>query len=154
MESNQSFFNPAISGIIEQVLISKLHHSKFLLRDVKHSMEELQTSIEEKGLLHPIVVRVDDDGYEVVAGNRRFVACKQLGWKRITCHILELDDKNAFETSSIENLQHRTLNAVEEAFSYKKYIEEYEWSGVSELARKIGKSHSYVSNRIRLLELP
>jgi ParB family transcriptional regulator, chromosome partitioning protein len=154
MKSNQSFFNPAISGIIERVLLSKLHHSKFLLRDVKQSMEELQTSIEEKGLLHPIVVRVDGNGYEIVAGNRRFAACKQLGWKSITCHIMELDDKNAFETSLIENLQHRTLNAVEEAFAYKKYIEEYGWGGVSELAKKIGKSHSYVSNRIRLLELP
>jgi ParB family transcriptional regulator, chromosome partitioning protein len=154
MNSNQSFFNPAIPGIIERILLSKLHHSRFLLRDIKHSMEELQASIDEKGLLHPIVVRVDGNGYEIVAGNRRFAACKQLGWKSITCHIMELDDKNAFETSLIENLQHRTLNAVEEAFAYKKYIEEYGWGGVSELAKKVGKSHSYVSNRIRLLELP
>src|SRR5574341_2575367 len=54
----------------------------------------------------------------------------------------------------MENLQHRTLNPVEEAVAFKKYVEEYGWGGVSELARRIGKSHSYVSNRIRLLELP
>jgi ParB family chromosome partitioning protein len=154
MESDQSLSNPSISGIIEELPLTKLRHSNFLLRDVKDSMEELKDSIEEKGLLHPIVVRVHDNGYEIVAGNRRFAACRQLGWKRITCHILELDDKDAFETSLIENLHHRTLSVVEEGLAYKKYIEEYGWGGVSELARKIGKSHSYVSNRIRLLELP
>jgi ParB family chromosome partitioning protein len=111
-------------------------------------------SIAEKGLLHPIIVRPMGERFEVVAGNRRFAACKQLSWKRITCHILELDDKDAFEVSLMENLQHRTLNAVEEAVAFKKYVDAHGWGSVSDLAKKIGKSHSFVSNRIRLLELP
>jgi ParB family transcriptional regulator, chromosome partitioning protein len=161
MKHNQSLINPTVSGIIERVLISKLHYSKFALRNGNSSIEELKISIEEKGLLHPIIVRIDtnqynDDlrSYEVVAGNRRFAACKQLGWKRITCHILELDDQDAFEVSLVENLHHKTLNPVEEAIACKKYIEWHGWGSVSELARKINKSHSFVSNRIRLLELP
>jgi ParB family transcriptional regulator, chromosome partitioning protein len=160
MKYNQFLITPTVSGIIQEVLTSKLHISKFALRVVNSSsIEDLKKSIEEKGLLHPIVVRIytQDDyarSYEIVAGNRRFIACKQLGWKRITCHILELDDKEAFEVSLVENLQHKTLNVVEEAIAYKKYVQEHGWGGVSELARKINKSHSYVSNRIRLLELP
>lgn len=133
--------------------MSRIHASKFLLRD-EDFVEDLKISIDEKGLLHPVIVRIDVDGYEIVAGNRRFAACKQLGWRSIICHILELDDKSAFEVSLIENLQHRSLNPVQEALAYSKYIKEYGWGGVSELAKKIGKSHSYVSNRIRLLELP
>jgi ParB family chromosome partitioning protein len=154
MVSSQSIFNIPTQGIITDVLISRIYHSNFLLRDVSCSLEELKSSIVQRGLLHPIIVRAVGDQFEVVAGNRRFAACKQLGWKRITCHVLELDDKDAFEVSITENIQHRTLNAVEEAVAYKRYVEEYGWGGVSELAGRIGKSHSYVSNRIRLLELP
>jgi ParB family transcriptional regulator, chromosome partitioning protein len=161
MKYSQSLINPTGSGIIEEVLISKLDYSRFSLRNVNSSsIQELMKSIEEKGLLHPIIVRIntshnnDTPIYEVVAGNRRFAACKLLRWKRITCHILELDDKDAFEVSLVENLHYSTLNAVEEAIAYKKYIELQGWGSVNELANKINKSHSYVSNRIRLLELP
>ncbi len=70
------------------------------------------------------------------------------------CHVLELDDKDAFEISLVENLQHNTLNPVEEAHAYKRYVEEHGWGSVSELAQRIGKSHSYISSRIRLLGLP
>lgn len=160
MKYSQSLINPTVSGIIDELLISRLHYSKFSLRSINSSsIQDLKKSIEEKGLLHPIIVRIntshdDDYNYEVIAGNRRFAACKQLGWKRITCHILELEDKDAFEVSLVENLHYSTLNAVEEAIAYKKYTELHGWGSVNELAHKIHKSHSYVSNRIRLLELP
>lgn len=154
MESSQSAYNIPTSGVMSEILVSRIFHSNILLRDVHISLDELKSSIAQKGLLHPIIVRPTGERFEVVAGNRRFAACKELAWKRITCHVLELDDKDAFEVSLMENLQHRTLNAVEEAVAFKKYVEEYGWGGVSELARRIGKSHSYVSNRIRLLELP
>jgi ParB family chromosome partitioning protein len=155
MESEQTIFNVPTKGIVTEILVSKIRHSNFLLRDVNISLDQLQDSIVQQGLLQPIIVRmVNDEEYEVVAGNRRFAACKQLGWKRIMCHVLELDERNAFEVSLIEYLQHNTLNPVEEAHAYKRYVEGHGWGSVSELAQRVGKSHSHVSNRIRLLALP
>lgn len=155
MESEQTIFNVPTKGIVTEILVSKIRHSNFLLRDVNISLDQLQDSIVQQGLLQPIIVRmVADEEYEVVAGNRRFAACKQLGWKRIMCHVLELDERNAFEVSLIEYLQHNTLNPVEEAHAYKRYVEGHGWGSVSELAQRVGKSHSHVSNRIRLLALP
>ncbi len=154
MKSSQLEYNIPTQGIIDELLISRICHSKFLLRDFSTSLEDLKSSIAEKGLLHPILVRPIGEKFEVIAGNRRLAACKDLAFKRITCHVLDLEDKDAFEVSLMENLQHRTLNAIEEATAFKRYVAEYGWGGISELARKIGKSHSYVSNRIRLLDLP
>lgn len=111
-------------------------------------------SIEEKGLLQPIVVRPVGDGFEVVAGNRRLEACRMLKMSRIPSHIIELDDREAYEASLIENVQHRTLEPIEEAEAFKRYVDEYGWGGVSELARRIGKCVQYVSSRIHLLSLP
>lgn len=111
-------------------------------------------SIIDKGLLEPIVVRPMSDGFEVVAGNRRFEACKKLKISRVPCHIVELDDKEAYEVSLTENLQRRTLNPIEEGRSFKKYVDELGYGSASELARRIGKSPSYVSRRIALLKLP
>jgi ParB family chromosome partitioning protein len=153
MASEPTIFNIPTPGILTEILISRIHHSNFLLRDTNIAIGEIKESISQQGLLHPIIVRIIDDQYEVVAGNRRFAACKHLGWKRIMCHVLELDEKDAFEVSLIENLQHKTLNPIEEAYAYKRYTEEHGWGSISQLARRIGKSHSYVSNRIRLLNL-
>ncbi len=155
MASEQSISNIPTKGVITEVLVSRIRHSTFLLRDVNVALNQLQNSIAQQGLLQPILVRmVDNESYEVVAGNRRFAACKQLGWKRIMCHVLELNDRDAFEVSLVENLQHNTLNPVEEANAYKRYVEEHGWGSITELAQRIGKSHSYISNRIRLLSLP
>ena len=95
------------------------------------------------------------DGYfEVVAGNRRFCACKALGWKKIACHVIELDDKQAFEVSLIENIQRKRLTSLDEASAFKAYVSEFGWGGMSDLALRIGKSLSYVTKRIMLLNLP
>ena len=118
------------------------------------SLGELAASISEKGLLEPIVVRPLEDKFEIVAGNRRLAACKSLGMRKVICHILSFNEKEAYEAALIENVQHRTLNAVEEARAFKKYVDDYGYGGVSELARKIGKSEQYVSLRLRLLTLP
>jgi len=96
----------------------------------------------------------EDHYYEIIAGNRRYEACKRLSWRRITCHVVELDDKESFELSLIENIQRESLNAIDEARAFKSYICEFGWGSVSELARKIGKSASYVTKRIALLNLP
>jgi len=155
MAFKQSISNLPTKGVITEIIVSRIHHSNFLLRDVNNALNQLQDSIVEQGLLQPIIVRiVNDDHYEIVAGNRRFAACKRLGWMRIMCLVLDLNDRDAFEVSLIENLQHDSLSPVEEARAYKRYVEEHGWGSISELAQKIGKSHSHVSNRIRLLALP
>ncbi len=100
------------------------------------------------------MVRNKESHYEIVAGHRRFAVCKKLGWKKIICHIIELDDKDAFEVSLIENIQRKNLNPIEEAEAYKKYILNFGWGGISELASRIGKSPSYIDKRVRLLDLP
>jgi len=91
--------------------------------------------------------------YEIVAGNRRYEACKTLGYRKIACQVIELDDKGAFEVSLVENIQRKTLLPIEEAHAFKKYVSEFGWGGASELSQKIGKSVSYITKRIRLLEL-
>ena len=70
------------------------------------------------------------------------MACEILRWRKIPCHIVELDDKRAFEYSLVENIQRQTLSVIEEAEAFKVYVADFGWGGVSELARKIGKSPS------------
>lgn len=141
-------------GLIEGLPISKLRLSPFAVRSDVSGIEELARSIQENGLLHPIVVRGKNDYFEIIAGFRRYNACKLLGWRKITCHIVELDDKDSFEVSLIENIQRKSMNPIEEAYAYKKYVEEYGWGSIAELSRKIGKSSSYISKRLSLLDLP
>jgi ParB family chromosome partitioning protein len=114
----------------------------------------LADSIGRNGILHPITVRICERGFEIVAGNRRYYACKSLGWRKIPCNVTDLDDKEAFEISIIENVQRKTLDPVEEAKAFKKYVIDYGWGGVSDLAEKLSKSPSYISKRIKLNELP
>ena len=124
------------------------------IREDEGDLTDLTLSIKEMGLLHPIVVRIIDSRFEVVAGNRRYLACKKLGWRKIPSHVVDLGDRESFEVSMIENVQRKTMNPLEEAKAYSLYIQNYGWGGVSELARRIGKSQEYVSKRIKLLDLP
>ncbi len=124
------------------------------LRNETGPMSGLMVSIQDKGLLEPIIVRPAGDGFEVVAGMRRYDACKRLGWRRVPAHVVELDDREAFEVSLLENIQRETLNPIEEAGAFRNYVEEFGYGGETELARRIGKSQEYVSKRIGLLSLP
>src|SRR5215213_5458322 len=145
------------SGFLEEIKLKQIKLPERSLRAELGSLEELTCSIQEKGLLHPIIVRPLDNTssyFELVAGNRRFQACNNLQCRKILCHIILLDDKEAYEVSLIENVQHKTLELIEEAEAFNKYVDHYGYGGVSELARKIGKSASYVSRRISLLRLP
>ncbi|MFQ6134363.1 MAG: ParB/RepB/Spo0J family partition protein [Nitrososphaerales archaeon] len=145
---------PSLTGFLDEVKIRKTHLPRQSLRADIGRLDELMASIDKVGLLQPIVVRPVEDGYEVVAGNRRFEACRRLGWIKIPSHIVELDDKEAFEVSLVENVQRNMLNPIEEAEAFKRYVEDHGWGSVSDLARRIGKSQVYVSKRIRLLKLP
>jgi ParB family transcriptional regulator, chromosome partitioning protein len=144
-----------IAGLIEDVDIYKIKRPPEYYYSRSSNIDELANSIKLKGLLQPIVVRTKPEGYfEIVAGNRRLEACKTLGWRKIVCHIIELDDKQAFEISLMENIQRKTLSPIEEAYAFRSYVKDLGRGGISDLAAKIGKSVSYVDKRIKLLELP
>lgn len=146
----------SLLGVVDDIDIYKIKPSKLAIRDPASNIEELAVSIKSKGLLQPIIVRTsnNDVGFEIIAGNRRYYACKSMGWRKITCHIVEMDDKEAFEISLIENIQRKTISPIEEARAFKTYVSDFGWGGASELATRVGKSVSYVTKRISLLELP
>lgn len=146
--------SPLILGVIEDIQADLIRPFKYNYRYGKSELDDLSHSIRQKGLLQPILVRNRESYYEIIAGHRRYEACKKLGWKKIICHIVELDDKDAFEVSLIENIQRKSLNAIEEAHAYKKYISNFGWGGISDLALRVGKSPSYIDKRVRLLDLP
>ncbi len=145
--------NP-LAGFLESIELRMIRPSGMALRNETGPISGLMVSIQDKGLLEPIIVRPAGDGFEVVAGMRRYEACKRLGWRRVPAHVVELDDREAFEVSLLENIQRETLNPIEEARAFRNYVEEFGYGGETELARRIGKSQEYVSKRIGLLSLP
>lgn len=118
------------------------------------NVKELASSIREHGLIQSITVRPVKGGFEIVAGHRRYYACKLLRWKRIPARVVSFSDKDAFEIQLVENIQRMTMDPIEEAEAFRKYILEYGWGGISQLAKVISKSEQYVSSRIRILKLP
>ena len=120
----------------------------------KEALEELSESIKENGLLQPILVREYAEGrYQIIAGERRFRACKLAGLTEIPAIVLDRDDKAAAQIALIENIQREDLNPLEEAMAYKALKDEYGMTQ-EELSEKIGKSRSAIANSIRLLDLP
>src|SRR5919206_821142 len=84
----------------------------------------------------------------------RFQACRSLRWRFISAKIRELTDKQAYEIQLTENIQRKSMDPIEEAEAFRRYVIDFGWGGVSELARKIGKSEEYVSHHMQLLKLP
>ena len=146
--------SPLILGVIEDIEISLLRPFKYNYRHDLCDFDDLLHSIRHSGLLQPILVRSSGAHFEIIAGHRRYEACKKPGWKKILCHILEINDKRAFEISLMENIQRQSLNPIEEAQAYKQYVLNLGWGGISDLALRIGKSTSYIDKRLRLLDLP
>jgi ParB/RepB/Spo0J family partition protein len=145
----------AVSTQIRYLKLSEIREPKFLFRTSLGRIEELADSIRKKGLLNPLTVRKTTEGYELVCGWRRYNALKMLGIEEALCIVHEdLSDKDAFEIALVENVQRKELSPMEEARAFKKYVEEYGWGSVVELAEKIGKRHPYVTLRIQFLELP
>jgi ParB family transcriptional regulator, chromosome partitioning protein len=146
---------PASSVLSYDLNISELRPPLNQIREVEN-LNDLMRSILEKGLLQPIIVRMINNNinYEIVAGSRRYSACKKLGWKKIPCQIVDITDMEAFEISIVENVQRKTLNPIDEAKAFKKYVYDNGWGSVSELATKLGKSVAYITKRIMLLDLP
>ncbi len=146
------------NSLVEPIEIRMIRPSKFPVRYKLPSnspeLVNLKSSIKEHGLLQPIVIRPLDHGFEIVAGHRRFSACKSMRWRFIPSKIRDLSDKQAYEIQLTENIQRKSMDPIEEAEAYQKYVNEYGWGGVSELGKKIGKSEEYVSHRMQLLKLP
>lgn len=122
----------------------------------EEAISELKDSIKENGVIQPIIVRKLDNGkaaFEIIAGERRWRASKSLNIKKIPVVIKELDDNKALEIAIIENIQRQSLSTIEEAEGYKKLQTQFNYSQ-EELANKLGKSRSHVSNMLRVLTLP
>lgn len=118
------------------------------------TLQELADSILAKGVIVPIIVRKAVEGkYLIVAGERRFRACKLAGITQIPVIIKDLSDSQTTEYAIIENVQRQDLNAIEEAVAYKNLAEDYDYTQ-AEIAQVVGKSRSYVANLLRLLNLP
>lgn len=120
----------------------------------QEEMDELMHSMRHAGILQPIVVRRVEDGYQIVAGGRRFEAARRLGWEKIPAVIKDnVTDKDSLMLAIVENLQRQNLNPLEEAYGYKRLMDEFS-AGLQELADSLGKDKSSISNTLRLLKLP
>lgn len=139
---------------VQLVPVTKLRLAEWDARldDSDEEIAELAQSIAELGLLNPPSVIENDDGYTVIAGRRRFKACKQLGLAEIHVNVLELTGQDLDAASLVENIQRRGLNAVEECLAFDTFLEHH---GVTqeELGQRIGKSREYVAKRLMLRNL-
>ena len=116
-------------------------------------LEELTNSIKEHGILQPIIITADNGGYQIIAGERRFRAAQILELPTIPAIVRDLQEQQKLEVGLVENIQRRDLNAIEEAVAYQRLIDEFNLTQ-EEVAKKVGKSRSAITNTLRLLTLP
>ncbi len=119
----------------------------------QEKIDDLAKSIEKDGLLQPIIVRPFEDGYQIVAGERRYHACKKAGLVTIPVRIVTMDELQSQEIALVENLQRDNLNPIEEAWGYKRLMELGNYKQ-KDIANAISKNASTISNALRLLDLP
>ena len=120
------------------------------------NLEDLTNSIKERGVIQPIIVRKSNDNnlkFEIIAGERRWLAAQKAGLHDVPVVITEADDLKSLEFSIVENVQRHDLNPLEEAQGYKRLIEEFSYDQ-EKVSKFIGKSRSYITNSLRLLSLP
>ena len=141
-----------------KVLIKDLTRNKFQPRRQfdKESLEELSKSIKEQGVIQPIVVRpnkTSEGKYEIIAGERRWLASQNAGLHEVPVVILNVDDVKSLEFAIVENVQRQDLNPIEEARGYQRLVNDFSYNQ-EKLSKFIGKSRSYIANSLRLLSLP
>ena len=136
------------------ISINEISLSKFQARKKfdQEKLRELSESIEKNGLIQPIIIRKGKKNFELVAGERRLKACKLIGLKEISAIISNFDDRKAFESGLIENLQREDLTCIEEAEGYNRLMNEFNYTQ-EELASIVSKSRSHVANLLRLTSL-
>lgn len=117
------------------------------------ALEELERSLREHGLLQPLVVRPAEDGWQLVAGERRWRAARRIGWSQVPAIVRELSDEQMLLLALVENLQRESLSAIEEAVGYQRLIDGFGLTQ-QEVAERVGRDRSTVSNSLRLLTLP
>ena len=147
--------NNESSNVIQKINISQIvpNPSQPRKNFKDEDLKELSSSIKNQGLIQPIIIKpVKDDQYQIIAGERRWRACQLIGMHEVECVIKNLDNTNVLEAALIENIQREDLNVIEEANAYKGLIDIKNINNEI-LAKLIGKSPSYVSNILRLLEL-
>jgi ParB family chromosome partitioning protein len=143
---------------INKLLISDLLSNKFQPRKIfdEENLLDLTNSIKERGIIQPIIVRKSHDDkskYEIIAGERRWLAAQKAGLHEVPVLITEADDLKSLEFAIVENVQRSDLNAIEEARGYQRLIEEFSYDQ-EKVAQFIGKSRSHIANFLRLLGLP
>ncbi len=147
-----------VEPLKNQLSVSDLVPNKYQPRKIfeESNLEELTNSIKERGIIQPIVVRKSGDDiskYEIIAGERRWLAAQKAGLHNVPVVITEADDLKSLEFAIVENIQRHDLNPLEEAQGYKKLIDEFNYDQ-EKVSKFIGKSRSYITNSLRLLTLP
>ena len=141
-----------------KVPIKDISRNKFQPRKhfSKENLDELTNSIKERGVIQPIVVRpdkVNKDKYEIIAGERRWLASQNAGLHEVPVVILDVDDVKSLEFAIVENVQRQDLNPIEEAKGYQRLVDDFNYNQ-DKLSKFICKSRSYIANSLRLLGLP
>jgi ParB family chromosome partitioning protein len=141
-----------------QISISDLVPNKYQPRKIfdEASLEDLTNSIKERGMIQPIIVRNSNDDrskFEIIAGERRWLAAQRAGLHNVPVVITEADDLKSLEFAIVENVQRHDLNPLEEAQGYKRLIDEFSYDQ-EKVSKFIGKSRSHITNALRLLTLP
>ena len=147
-----------INSNVNKLSVSDLVRNKLQPRKIfdQKNLEELTNSIKERGVIQPIIVRNSQDHsdkYEIIAGERRWVAAQNAGLHEVPVVITEADDLKSLEFAIVENVQRHDLNSIEEANGYQKLIDQFGYDQ-EKVAKFIGKSRSHISNCLRLLTLP
>ena len=143
---------------INKLLLSDIVPNKYQPRKIfdEENLKDLTKSIKERGVIQPIIVRSsnsDNSKYEIIAGERRWLAARNAGLHDIPVVLTEADDLKSLEFAIVENVQRHDLNPLEEAQGYKRLIDEFSYDQ-EKVSKFIGKSRSYITNSIRLLNLP
>jgi len=136
--------------------IEKITPNRYQPRTIfdEEKIEELARTINTHGIIQPIVLRpLEEDGFEIIAGERRFRAMKKLGWTEVPAIVREMSDKETASVALIENLQREELTAIEEAMAYEKLLQLHSLTQEA-LAQRLGKGQSTIANKLRLLKLP
>ena len=141
-----------------QISINDLVANKYQPRKIfdENNLEDLTNSIKERGIIQPIIVRASQEKkqkFEIIAGERRWLAAKKAGLNEVPVVIIEADDLKSLEFAIVENVQRNDLNPLEEAQGYKRLIDEFNYDQ-EKVSKFIGKSRSYITNSLRLLSLP
>ena len=139
-----------------KISVSDLIRNRYQPRKTfdEESLEELTNSIKSRGIIQPIIARPSSENkYEIIAGERRWLAAQRAGLHEVPVVVVDADDKKALEFGIVENVQRHDLNSIEEAEGYKRLIDEFSYDQ-EQVARFIGKSRSHITNSLRLLTLP